>query len=52
MSDAQTISFFDITDLRNDGDALNNFARRFGLLPALDHVGAVNDFVDDPGWDL
>ena len=38
MSDAKTISFFDITDLRNDGDALNNFARRFGLLPALDLI--------------
>ena len=38
MSDAQTISFFDVTDLRNDGDALNNFARRFGLLPALDLI--------------
>ena len=38
MSDAQTISFFDITDLRNDGDALNNFARRLGLLPAFDQT--------------
>ena len=38
MPNHQTISFYDITDLKNNAHALNDLARRFGLLPALDQT--------------
>ena len=38
MPNHQTISFYDITDLKNNVKALDDFARRFGLLPALDQT--------------
>ena len=38
MPNHQTISFYDITDLKNNAQALNDLARRFGLLPALDQT--------------
>ena len=36
MPVVQNTSFHYITDLRNDSAAFDDFARRIGLLPALD----------------
>ena len=38
MPNHQTISFYEITDLQDNVQALEDFARRFGLLPALDQT--------------
>ena len=38
MPNYQLISFYHLTDLKNDVQALADFARRFGLLPASDHI--------------